>query len=151
MTAVQTVAYGGAILCVIFLTAMGDRIGRKYLTFINLIVLIVGMVPIIFCQDMWMAGAGLFLGIFGAKNMCYLTLMYTVEIVHESRRAFLMIVVSVFFGISGLTNVLWFYLLESFEDVLIFIYLIPSLILAAALIIFVKDTPVSLINLYSAK
>ena len=151
VTAVQTVAYGGAILCVIFLTAMGDRIGRKYLTFINLIVLIVGVVLIILCQDMWMAGAGLFLGIFGAKNKCYLTLMFTVEIVHEGQRAFLMIVVSVFFSISGLTNVLCFFLLESFEDVLIFIYLIPSLVLAAALAIFVQDTPVSLINLYSAK
>ena len=150
MTAVETVAYGGAIVCVIFLTAMGDRIGRKYLTFINLIVLIGGIVLIILCQDMWMAGAGLFLCIFGAKNICYLTLMFTVEIVHESQRAFLMIVVSVFFSFSGLTNVLWFYFLQSFEDVLIYIYLIPCLVLAVVLVIFVKDTPVSLINLYSA-
>ena len=56
-----------------------------------------------------------------------------------------------FFAISGLSNVLWYYLLSNFEHVLFFFYSIPCFILLITAGFFLKDTPVSLVTKYSAK
>ena len=78
LTLMMTLAYSGVVFCVLFMSIMGDIIGRKNLIFINLLMMIAGFLLIIACNSIWMAGAGLFLCVFGAKNNCNLTLIFMV-------------------------------------------------------------------------
>jgi hypothetical protein len=50
------------------------------------------------------------------------------------------------FSVGGLANVLWFYLLRDFQLVLLYCYLVPAVLATAALIFFVKDTPICMVT-----
>ena len=146
-----TLAYSGVVACVFFMAVTGDLLGRKTLIVINLVVVIAGLMLIIFCQNIWMAGAGLFLCVFGGKNNINLVMMFMAETIAEKQRQFYMMTSQTMYAVGGLANVLWFYMLEDFELVLIFFYVIPSLVVLVGLVFFVKDTPISLLTKYSAK
>ena len=61
-----------------------------------------------------MAGAGLFLCVFGAKNNINIPLMFTAETVDEKHRQIFMMVLQTMYAVGGLANVLWYYLLNDF-------------------------------------
>ena len=60
--------YGGSLLGVFFMSLTGDLFTRKTLIFINLLMMIMGMTLTIFCVNLWMAGIGIGLCVFGGKN-----------------------------------------------------------------------------------
>ena len=49
--------------------------GRKTLSVINLVIVMIGIVFIVLSQDLWMVGVGLFLCVFGGKNGVYMSLI----------------------------------------------------------------------------
>lgn len=53
---------------------------------------------------------------------------------------------STLFSLGALVNVLWFYLLPNFQEVLIFFYLIPLVIVTIGFLLFVKDTPICMVS-----
>lgn len=111
MTLMITLAYSGVVLCVLFISILGDIVGRKNLIFINLLIMLLGFLLIIFCQNIWMAGAGLFCCVFGAKNNSNLTLMFVSEIFNDKLRQISMMVLQTMYCVGGLGNVLLYYLL----------------------------------------
>jgi len=69
--------YAGALLGIFFMAVVGDIFGRKALIFGNLILITLGLLLTIFCTNLWMAGFGMFLCVFGGKNNFNLCLVYT--------------------------------------------------------------------------
>ena len=88
--------------------------GRKTLIMINLLILLVGFLLIVFSQNIWMAGVGLFLCVFGGKNNFNLVMMFTAETVGERFRQVFMMVILTMYSLGGLANVLWYYFLPNF-------------------------------------
>ena len=68
--------YAGALLGVFFMSLAGDLLSRKTLILVNLLMMMVGMVLTIFCVNLWMAGIGICLCVFGGKNNFNLTVIY---------------------------------------------------------------------------
>ncbi len=66
--------YIGTVVGFLALTFVGDLIGRKRLLLICSILVVIGMTITIFCVNLKMAGAGLFLatvGVQNAYNICF--------------------------------------------------------------------------------
>ena len=72
------------------------------------------------------------------------------ELVEEKKRQTHKVIISAIFSVGALLNVLWFYVLPSFEIVLLAFYGLPLLIVGVLFLLFFKDTPASLITKYSA-
>ena len=60
--------YGGSLLGVLFMSLFGDALGRKTLMMVNLFMMVIGMAMTIWCVNLWMAGIGIGLCVFGGKN-----------------------------------------------------------------------------------
>lgn len=74
--------YVGAVVGFLLMTLVGDILGRKMLMTIWMSMTVVGITITIFCQDLPMAGAGLFLatvGIQNAYNVCFFFISETIS------------------------------------------------------------------------
>ena len=61
------------------------------------------------------------------------------------------VLIHTFYCAGGLFNVLWFYVIADFWNVIVYCYGVPSFIVAICLILFVKDTPICLLGKYKAQ
>ena len=110
-----------------------------------------GMVVTIFCVNLWMAGIGICLCVFGGKNNFNLTVIYMTETATKQYRQAFSVLIHTSYCLGGLANVLWYYTIGNFQIVLIACYAVPSIAVLIGLILFVKDTPICLISKYSAE
>ena len=55
------------------------------------------------------------------------------------------------FCVGSLANVLWYFAIGNFKTILIFCYLLPSIILAILIFMFIRDTPICLVTKNTAK
>ena len=53
--------------------------------------------------------------------------------------------------IGSMSNVLWYYIVPYFRLVLILFYGIPSIVILVWMVLFLKDTPISLLTKYTAR
>ena len=141
--------YAGSLLGVLFMSLSGDLLGRKTLILLNLIMMMIGMCLTIWCANLWMAGIGIGLCVFGGKNNFNLTVIYMTETTSKKYRQILSVLIHTCYCAGGLFNVLWYYVIADFQNVLIYCYGLPSIFVAIILIFFVKDTPICLISKHS--
>lgn len=74
--------YVGTVVGFLLMTLVGDLLGRKMLMTICMAMTVLGITITIFCQDLAMAGAGLFLatvGIQDAYNVCFFFISETIS------------------------------------------------------------------------
>lgn len=69
----------GAAVGFLCLTLFGELVGRKMLMQINLAAYVVGLVLTVFCVDVYMAAAGLFLAALGINNAYIICFYFIIE------------------------------------------------------------------------
>ena len=106
-----TLIYSGTLVCVFFMALVGDMMGRKALLVVNLCLMVVGLGIVVWSQGLWMAGAGMFLCVFGGKNNFNVCLVYTAETVGKEKRQIFTVIIQTFYCVGGLANVAWYYAL----------------------------------------
>jgi MFS transporter, OCT family, solute carrier family 22 (organic cation transporter), member 4/5 len=143
--------YAGSLLGVFFMSLMGAILGRKTLILINLATMMAGILLTILCVNLWMAGFGILLCVFGGKNNFNLCVIFMTETTSKKYRQEFSVMIHTFYCLGGLLNVLWYYTIGDYKIVLICCYALPSLFALTAVIFFVKDTPISLISNHTAE
>lgn len=79
----MTLMYVGDVIGFLCLTLVGDLMGRKMLLLGNMIAAAVGMLITIFCVNINMAGAGLFLVTGGLQNSFNMGFYFMAETMSE--------------------------------------------------------------------
>lgn len=113
---------------------------------VNLCLGLVGMGLVRVAPSIVVGGLGMFWCIFGLNinvNICY---PFITETVSQRYRPMFSMLIAVFYALGSLGNVLWFYLLRNFEDVIIYCYGVPSILLTLAIIFFIQDAPICMIT-----
>lgn len=81
-----TVMYFSSVLGYLMMTMLGGVVGRKSLMISSLFLTLVGILVTIFCVNMVMAGAGLFISFVGIQNGFNVCFYFLSETVVESMR-----------------------------------------------------------------
>ena len=149
LTTIITIMYAGALLGVFFMALAGDLLSRITLILLNLFMMIVGIAMTAWCANLWMAGIGICLCVFGGKNNFNLSVIFVTETTSKEYRQVLSVLIHTFFCAGGLFNVRWYYFIADYQIVLIYCYGIPSIFVAVCIVAFVKDTPICLLSSYS--
>jgi MFS family permease len=137
--------YVGSVVGFLLMTLVGDLIGRKLLMTICMLMTVAGLTITIFCVNLQMAGAGLFLatvGIQDAYNVCF---FFIAETISEEYREKASVAIQLFYGLGVLLNVLWYYLVGDWQLIFAIFYFIPAVITTLGVVFIVKDTPICLV------
>ena len=68
--------FGGSLAGMVFLSLIGDYLGRKSLLMISQLVSIIGYGLVLFATSIWLAGVGLFLCMTGCRMTLVLGYVY---------------------------------------------------------------------------
>lgn len=147
---IQTFIFSGFPIGIFVLALLGGLVSKKALILGNMIITIIGMALIVASSSVIMGGAGMFCCILGLNINLHACFPFITETVSKHYRSTFSMLLSVFDTLGGLANVLWFYLLRDYKQVILFCYLIPAVLATAALVFFVKDTPICMITKASA-
>lgn len=141
--------YVGAVIGFLISAVIGDHIGRKSLIMLCLVLNGIGLTITIFCTSIEIAGVGLFISTIGIQNGFNVCFYFLAETVSESHREKYSVAIQLFYGSGVLLNVPWFYLVRDWRLILIFFYLIPSVLVTVTVLLFVRDTPICLVLKHS--
>lgn len=137
--------YVGTVVGFLLMTLVGDLLGRKMLMTICMTMTVLGITITIFCQNLAMAGAGLFLatvGIQDAYNVCF---FFISETISEEYREKASVAIQLFYGLGVLLNVLWYYAVGDWQLIFVVFYFIPVVATTLGVVMIVKDTPICLV------
>lgn len=137
--------YVGAVVGFLISAVIGDHMGRKTLITLCLLLNLVGMTLTILAPTIVVAGVGLFISTVGIQNGFNVCFYFLAETVAESHREKFSVAIQLFYGSGVLLNVPWFYLVGDWRLILIFFYLVPSLLVTLSVLIFIRDTPICLV------
>jgi MFS family permease len=138
--------YLGNVAGFFIITLVGDFFGRKMLLVSNLLACVVGLLLTIFCVDLTMAAAGLFLMTLGIQNAFNVCFYFISETVSESHRESFSVAIQLFYGLGVLLNVLWFYTVADWQIIYCVFYFVPLMIVVFGVAYIVKDTPICLVT-----
>jgi MFS family permease len=143
---VITMMYVGTVVGFLGLTLAGDLVGRKLLMVVCLGINVVGLLLVIFCANIEMAAFGLFLSTVGIQNAFNVCFYFLSETVAESHREKFSVAIQLFYGLGVLSNVGWYYFVGDWQLIMALFYFAPSVIVTAAVVFFVRDTPICLVT-----
>ncbi len=137
--------YIGTVVGFLALTFVGDLLGRKLLFIICTSLTVLGMIIVISCVNLQMAGVGLFIATVGAQNAFNICFYFIAETVSEEYREKASVAIQLFYGLGVLMNVPWYYAVGNWQLIFIIFYLIPSILVVASAVFFLRDTPICLV------
>ena len=138
--------FSGFPIGILLLALLAGRVTKKNLLLANMNLSVLGLVLVILGNGPWVAGAGMFCCMLGLNMSMHTTFPFLAETVSQAYRGRLLMLLCVFDTLGGLANVLWFYLLRRYDLVLIYFYLVPTLLVILALIYLVRDTPICMVS-----
>jgi MFS family permease len=147
----MSVMLAGKAFGCLSLSFMGDLFGLKSLLVSNLFLSMLGMIITFTASTLSGVGVGLFWMIFGVQNSGYCTWGFLAEKVSEPQRSKYMIIIQMAYGLGVLLNPLWVYLSNHWSTLLFIFFLIPLIFTTVAMVSLVTDTPICLVNRYTAK
>lgn len=142
--------YVGNVVGFLGLTLVGDLMGRKMLLIVNLFLVVVGLMLVILCQSLIMAGIGLFVitcGIQNAFNVCF---YFIAETMSEEYREKFSVAIQLFYGLGVLLNVLWYWWIGDWQVIFVAAYFAPLVVVIGGSVFYLKDTPMCLVTRYHA-
>lgn len=138
--------YSGYALGFLGLTLVGDLMGRKMLLIVNLFLVILGLLMVIFCWSLMMAGVGLLIITSGIQNSFNDCFYFISETMLEEDREKVSVLIQMVYGFGVLLNVIWYWWFGDWQVVLILFYLIPLLVVTGGSIFYLRDTPICLVT-----
>lgn len=138
--------YSGYALGFLGLTLVGDLMGRKMLLIVNLFLVILGLLMVIFCWSLMMAGVGLLIITSGIQNSFNDCFYFISETMLEEDREKVSVLIQMVYGFGVLLNVIWYWWFADWQVVLILFYLIPLLVVTGGSIFYLRDTPICLVT-----
>ena len=138
--------YVSNIVGYLIISIFGDFVGRKKIIIAGIIITIVGIIWTLLSDSLFLAATGLFFGLMGVQWAFSISFIFISETVAESMREEFLVIVQFFYGLGNLGNIGLFYWLRNWRQALIYWYIIPSVILAVAILFFVVDTPMCIIR-----
>lgn len=127
------------------LTLFGEMIGRKLLMQLNMISFIVGMTLTILCVNVYMAAVGIFLSVLGISNAYSICFYFIVETISDDYREKMSVLCQSFYGVGVILDILWYWGIGNWQIILSCGFLLPAIIILAALTFIIKDTPKCLV------
>jgi MFS family permease len=140
-----TLTYVGTVVGFLLLSFVGDLLGRKKLMVICMASVVIGLVIAIFCQDLVMAGIGLFIASVGIQNAFNICFYFISETVSEEFREKASVAIQLFYGLGVLLNVLWYFWIKDWQMIFVLFYFIPAVACVIGVVIIVRDTPICLV------
>jgi MFS family permease len=143
--------YSSTIFAYMVLSIFGDYIGRKRFILLGLVTTTAGIMVTLFATNLFMASAGLFVGLTGAQWAFSVSFVFISETVAESHRDKYMVIVQFFYGFGSLGNTALYYWLRDWRDVFVYFYVVPCALLVIATLVFVVDSPICLLKKLEAE
>ena len=138
--------YSSIIFAFLLLALFGDCFGKKKVFVMGLLATFIGLGLTLFSVNLWMAIAGLFIAISGVQWAFSLSFIFISETVAESHREQFLVIVQFFYGLGTLGNTALYFWLQDWKPIIIFFYMIPTVLLLIGVIVFIVDTPLCLIK-----
>jgi MFS family permease len=135
----------GAAVGFLCLTLFGETVGKKLLMQINVATYVVGLVLTIFCVDLYMAGAGLFLAALGINNAYIICFYFIIETCADENREKFSVICQAFYGVGVILDILWYWWIADWQIILGACFLAPAVVVLVVLSLFVRDTPACLV------
>lgn len=135
----------GAAMGFLCLTLFGELVGRKLLMQINLGMHVLGMALTVFCANVYMAAAGLFLAAFGISNAYIICFYFILEVVADEWREKMSVMCQTFYGVGVMLDILWYWWIRDWQIILGACYLLPALAAFLIMTLLVEDTPSCLV------
>ncbi len=135
----------GAAVGFLCLTLFGEMVGKKVLMQINVAAYVVGLILTVFCVDLYMAGAGLFLAALGINNAYIICFYFIMETCADENREKFSVICQAFYGVGVILDILWYWWIADWQIILVACFLVPAVVVLAMISLFVRDTPTCLV------